>query len=98
MQDPALRLGCVRMGRLAQTITDKSVGAYKAGSFSERARGRRWERFAAIFPELADMHILDVGGDARSWRLSGLRPAHVTLLNIAPQTVEEDWMTALVGD
>jgi hypothetical protein len=86
------------MSRIAQTITDKSVGAYKPGSFSEKARDRRWKRFAQTFPDLAEMHVLDVGGDARSWRLSGLRPGHVTLVNIAAQTVEEDWMTAVVGD
>ena len=44
------------------------------------------------------MTVLDLGGDARAWRLSGVQPAHVTLLNVASQEVEESWMTAVDGD
>lgn len=42
--------------------------------------------------------MLDLGGDVRAWRQAPVRPAHLTLLNIAPQEVEEAWITALVGD
>jgi hypothetical protein len=61
-------------------------------------RQRRWQRLLAAFPDLPDMHVLDIGGDARAWRSSGLRPAHVTLLNTASQQVEEPWITAIEGD
>lgn len=44
------------------------------------------------------MSVLDLGGDVRAWRLSPVRPAHVFLLNVVDQEVEEDWITALVGD
>lgn len=42
--------------------------------------------------------MLDLGGDVRAWRASPVRPAHVILLNIHEQEVEEPWMTAMVGD
>lgn len=44
------------------------------------------------------MTVLDLGGDARAWRLAPVRPAHVILVNILPQQTGEDWMTAVVGD
>ena len=50
------------------------------------------------FPDLGDMHVVDIGGDARSWRLSGVRPLHVTLVNVTPQEADEPWMTAVLGD
>ena len=31
------------------------------------------------------MRVLDLGGDARAWRLAGVRPAHLTLLNVGDQ-------------
>lgn len=86
------------MARVADTVTHKSVASYSPDSLSAHLRRRRWERFARAFPDLADMHVLDVGGDARSWRIAGLRPAHVTLLNVTAQEVTEDWMTSVVGD
>jgi hypothetical protein len=42
--------------------------------------------------------VLDVGGDARAWRLSRLRPRHLTLLNVTEQRAEEDWITTMIGD
>lgn len=82
----------------AQSLTRRVVGAYDPASLSGRARERRWQRFAATFPEIGEMTVLDLGGDARAWRNCSVRPAHVLLLNIAEQEVEEPWMTALVGD
>jgi hypothetical protein len=76
------------------------VGAYDSDSLSARARARRWRQLADTFPRIGEMTVLDIGGDARAWRMSGIRPAHVTLLNVTEQQapVEEEWMTALVGD
>src|SRR4051812_18918411 len=79
-------------------LTRRSVGAYDRGSLSERARKRRWEHLARTFGDLAQMSVLDVGGDARAWALSGLRPRRLTLLNIQEQVELEPWMDSLVGD
>ncbi len=86
------------MATLGERISERAVGAYSAGSISANARARRWREFAEAFPEIEQMTVLDVGGDARAWRLGTVRPAHVTLLNLFPQTVEEPWMTAISGD
>ena len=83
-----------------RSLTQRVVGAYDSDSLSARARARRWRQFAATFPEIGEMTVLDLGGDARAWRMAGIRPAHLTLLNVTEQEVEveEPWMTTLVGD
>jgi hypothetical protein len=86
------------MGHLADRLSRRLVGAYAVGSLSDRMRQRRWGWFAAAFPDLGDMHVLDIGGDARAWLISGLRPAHLTLLNLFEQPVREDWISVVVGD
>jgi hypothetical protein len=83
---------------LAEALTKRVVGDFEAGSLSARARGRRWKLFLETFPEIGEMTVLDVGGDVRAWRLAGVRPKHLVLLNIFSQEVEEDWITAVVGD
>lgn len=74
------------------------VGDFEAGSVSARARGRRWRLFLETFPDIGELTVLDLGGDVRAWRLAGVRPKHLVLLNIFPQEVEEEWITPLVGD
>ncbi len=45
------------------------------------------------------MRVLDVGGYARAWQGSGVRPWHLTLLNLDAQTEPlEPWMTTVRGD
>jgi hypothetical protein len=83
---------------LGEALTKRVVGDFEAGSLSARARGRRWSLFLETFPDVNEMTVLDVGGDVRAWRLAGVRPKHLILLNIFPQEVEEDWITAVVGD
>jgi len=86
------------MGELTGRISERFVGSYAEGTASSKARQRRWETFVRNFPELSEMHVLDIGGDGRSWLLAGVRPAHLTLVNITPQPVDEPWMTSLVAD
>jgi hypothetical protein len=96
---PACGAGYDRaMHSLGQRISEQAAAPYRAGSLSARTRARRWQRLAETFPEIAEMTVLDVGGDARAWRTSPVRPAHVTLLNIFAQAPEEPWMSAIAGD
>lgn len=83
---------------IADEISRRVVGSYDSGSLSQRMRQRRWEAFVRAFPTIGEMHVLDIGGDGRSWLLGGVRPAHLTLLNIAEQSVNEPWMTPVMGD
>lgn len=86
------------MGRISEEISQRVVGAYEADSLSGKARARRWEMFAERFPAISEMHVLDIGGDIRAWRIAPIRPARLTLLNITEQEVDEPWITAMVGD
>lgn len=74
------------------------MGDFESGSLSARARAHRWALFLRTFPDVGGMTVLDLGGDIRAWRLADVRPGHLVLLNIFPQEVEEDWVTAVVGD
>ena len=81
-----------------ESLTRRAVAPYDSSSLSARARSKRWRDFAATFPDIAEMTVLDLGGDARAWRLAPVKPARLILLNIFPQEVEEPWMTSVVGD
>ena len=54
-------------------------------SLGATLRLRRWERFTTLFPDIADMKILDVGGTAESWLRAPVRPAHVVVLNLTEE-------------
>ena len=86
------------MSSFGETLTKRVVGDFEAGSLSVKARERRWHVFSENFPEVGEMTVLDLGGDVRAWRLAPVRPKHLVLLNIFEQEIEEDWVTALVGD
>lgn len=86
------------MPPLSEKLTKRIVGDFEAGSVSARARDRRWKVFTDTFPDVGEMTVLDIGGDVRAWRLAPVRPKKLILLNIFEQEVEEDWITALVGD
>lgn len=86
------------MPDLAQSLTRKVVGAYDSDSLSARARLKRWHEFERTFPGVADMTVLDLGGDARAWRDAPVRPRHVILANIFEQEAGEPWMEAIVAD
>jgi hypothetical protein len=82
----------------AERVTARFVNPYDPRSMSGQIRGRRWEMLTGRFPELADMHVLDIGGMSAFWRTAPVRPAHVTLVNLAAEAVPEPWITSLAGD
>lgn len=80
-------------------VTGAVADPYSPDSLSGRARGRRWKEVVARYPSLSDMRVLDLGGDARAWRLAPIRPLQVVLVNTFPQEdLENDWMRAVAGD
>lgn len=68
-------------------------------SLGERSRQRRWTEFVDIFPDLGSMRVLDLGGTARFWLRSPVRPAHVHLVNVAlsPESLP-DWIVESMAD
>lgn len=71
----------------------------RPGSLTYRLRQQRKEEFTRRFPNLADMRVLDLGGTAVSWRVSGLRADSVTVVNLddSPDS-GEPWMKIVRGD
>jgi hypothetical protein len=69
------------------------------GSIGERLRVARWERFRRLFPNIADMSVVDLGGTADMWLRAPLRARHVHLINLEPHPAElPDWITAENAD
>jgi hypothetical protein len=50
------------------------------------------------FPDIGDMRVLDIGGEARFWQHREVRPLHVTMLNVFYQETKQPWITAVAGD
>ncbi len=68
-------------------------------SLAEQFRGRRWEQLATTFPDLADLHVVDLGGTVSAWTRAPVRPRHVTVLTFEPEGAEGiDWIDAHYAD
>jgi hypothetical protein len=84
---------------MANKALAKLIDPDKAGSITHRWRQRRDEEFKRRFPDLADMRVLDLGGTAISWRVLGLRPSSVTLVNLdRADEPAESWMESVQAD
>jgi hypothetical protein len=81
-------------GRLTSLVLNES----DPRSLAAKARLRRWDGFLRVFPELADMKVLDLGGEPQYWTDAPVQPAHVTSLNIVETPTDEPWITSVVGD
>jgi len=70
-------------------------------SMGQRRRTQRWETLAATFPDLREMHVIDLGGTPRSWLRAPARPATVHVVNLdGRETLDElpEWITFEEGD
>jgi len=84
-------------------VSNKPIARFldpdRSGSLTHRCRQQRNEEFKRRFPDLADMRVLDLGGTTVSWRVAGLRAAHVTIVNLDPaEDPGEPWMEVIQGD
>lgn len=71
----------------------------RPGSWSARARVRRWVVFCQTFPEVGSMRVLDLGGTAEFWRAAPVTPAHVTCVNMGQMPLsDEPRLTVVRGD
>ncbi|GAA5085873.1 hypothetical protein HNP84_009660 [Thermocatellispora tengchongensis] len=68
-------------------------------SLGAKARARRWSWFAASFPNLREMSVIDLGGTASAWLRAPVRPARVHIVNLEhPPADLPDWIRADVAD
>jgi hypothetical protein len=69
----------------------KSIGAC--------AREQRWQLFGRLFPDIAALHVVDLGGTTEWWHRAPVRPASVTIVNLVePGETSESWLRPVVGD
>ncbi|MFI5496969.1 class I SAM-dependent methyltransferase [Actinoplanes sp. NPDC051859] len=81
----------------SQSIRERVVD--RDDSWGGRRRARRWEWLVRAFPDLDQMTVIDLGGDAGTWTQSPLHPKHVHVVNIdTPPAEVPDWITAETGD
>jgi len=79
--------------------TDWIKDSNRPNSLAARARDRRWDHFLSLFPDVADMRVLDLGGTPMAWRVMPARPQHVVCVNLdSSSTAEEDWIELVAGD
>jgi hypothetical protein len=77
----------------------KLIDPDRPGSLTHRFRQLRNEEFLRRFPNLHDMSVLDLGGTVISWRVLGLRPSRVTLVNLDNVgDPPEPWLEYIRGD
>jgi hypothetical protein len=80
---------------MTTTLRNLVTGVDSPTSLSGRARARRWTRFREVFPEIADMRVLDFGGTPMSWRLAPVRPAALTVVNLASLDSDDPALTVV---
>jgi hypothetical protein len=79
------------------SLRERVVGG--GDSWSSRRRAERLAWFLKAFPRLAEMTVLDLGGDPSTWLSGPVHPRHVDIVNI--ETLEQpgaDWIRVEAGD
>lgn len=68
-------------------------------SIGARTREQRWQLFGRLFPDISDMHVVDLGGTTEWWHQAPVRPASVTILNLTePGETSETWLRPVLGN
>ena len=83
---------------MRRAVTARLVGTDTDASLSSRLRERRWQRLLEVFPDIEEMRVLDLGGEAEFWRRRREHPAHVTMVNLFPQHHREPWLESIAAD
>jgi hypothetical protein len=79
-------------------VTRAIADPYAGRTLSQRTRARRWEEFGRRFPDISEMRVIDLGGDARYWANAPVRPAELVLLNLYEQEPPYEGASVVVGD
>lgn len=68
-------------------------------SVGARKRAERWALVQRLFPDLATLRVVDLGGTVEAWRRAPVRPAEVTVVNLfEPGESRESWLLPVTGD
>lgn len=66
---------------LSRRVSRAVANPYAQSSLAARRRRGRWDELLRRFPDLAEMRVVDLGGDLRAWRLAPVQPRELVLLN-----------------
>jgi len=83
---------------IGEKVRARVADGSRPGSLGHSARAKRAAKLVELFPGLADMHVLDLGGEPAFWRAFPVRPTSVTTLNLLSFEPEEPWLQTFVGD
>ncbi|MEU4424438.1 class I SAM-dependent methyltransferase [Actinoplanes sp. NPDC024001] len=83
---------------IGQKVRARVADGSRTNSIGFNARARRAAKLLETFPDLADMNVLDLGGEPPFWRTFTVRPASVTVLNLMSFDTDEPWLDTFVGD
>ena len=83
--------------KLVRTLNSRIVDSTNSRSLAARARKRRWSKLLETFPDIGDMHVLDLGGTPDFWASAPVKPQHVTLINLQ-DFPSSDFLTAIQGN
>lgn len=83
---------------LVKQLTNRFVDTTNPRSASSKARRLRWNTFLEVFPDLAEMRVLDLGGTPYYWSSAPRRPVAVTTVNLERFDEVEPFVTSVQGD
>jgi len=83
---------------IGQKMRARVADGSRPNSLGYGARARRAAKLLETFPDLADMNVLDLGGEPPFWRSFKVRAASVTVLNLMSFDTDEPWLDTFVGD
>jgi hypothetical protein len=86
----AINIGQKLRFLIADPEEGRSIGTY--------LRKRRWELFRGQYPDIENMHVIDLGGTVVHWEKLPIKPKSVTVVNLLPEVSDTDWITAIQGD
>ena len=68
-------------------------------SLGASARQRRWELFTDLFPDVARLRVVDLGGTVEAWRRAPVRPREVVVVNLyEPGDPADPTLVPVTGD
>jgi hypothetical protein len=76
------------------------VAGPKENSWAGRQRALRMRWLAEVFPDLAEMSVIDLGGRYRAWQRAPVRPKRLYMVNIdaVPHAEVPEWAVFDQGD
>jgi hypothetical protein len=88
---------------LTDAVARKVTDPHDPRSIAGRARARRWHELVRRVPDLAHLHVVDLGGTVQAWAGLEPHPRRLTVVNLDPETGTDadatlPWADVLIAD